>query len=209
MRQFFAVSSPPFRLALAGSALALFAAAWLGLQVRQQRQQLAALDNQRQTLENTVGNLQNQISGLQQRGQDLSRQLDEERQRQSETLQNKVGGALRLLGSIVLSPGLVRGSNDVAQLKIAPGQGTVRLQLDLATVDEHPSYRVELRGAAGKVVWNGNSLKPRAMNSSKAIVIDLSSAILQAGEHELSLEGVNAEGKADTPVYFYFNVGRQ
>lgn len=203
---------PSFQLAFAaGGALAIFAAAWLGWQVREQRTQLQALEGERRTLENAVGSLKDQVAGLEQRGQDLNRQLDEQRRQHPDpaSQQQTSGGTLRLLASIVLSPGLVRGNADLVQVKVPGSPGTVRLQLDLATVGEYRSYRAELRSGAGNLIWNKDMLGMRTVDWGKAVFIDLPSSVLQNGEYELSLQGLMDGGKFDDPAIYYFNVVKQ
>ena len=197
---------PAFRIAFAtGGVFALAIAVWLGLQLRQQGIEIQALRAERDSLKAATGTLQTELTGLQQRSLDLTRQLEEEQEARLSGAQPD-SPALRVLASVVLSPGLIRGNNDVAQIKIPGNSGIVRLELDLATVGEYGSYRAELHNSAGDLIWRSSNLSMRTTSWGKAVVLNLPAERLENGEYELTLQGLKGQVAPDSPVLFYFNV---
>lgn len=115
----------------------------------------------------------------------------------------------RLLASVVLSAGMVRGGDELTQVNLPETSGTVRLQLDLATVAEHPAYRAELHTRAGRSVWSAEGLQPRTTEWGKGVFVDLESRLLEQGEYDLMLKRATEVGGPDDPTYYYFNVQRR
>lgn len=119
------------------------------------------------------------------------------------------GASPRLVASAVLSAGTVRGGDEAARVELPATPGTVRLELDLATVLERPWYRAELRDRAGRKVWSTESLAPGTTDWGKAVLVDLDSTLLQPGEYELLLQSAAGTGGSDDSTYYYFNVQRR
>jgi hypothetical protein len=115
----------------------------------------------------------------------------------------------QLVASVVLSAGTVRGDDEIARVNLPAASGVVRLQLDLATVVEHPTYRAELHTQAGGNAWSAEDLKPRTTEWGKAVFVDLASSLLEPGEYELMLQRATEIGGADDPTYYYFSVQRR
>ena len=115
----------------------------------------------------------------------------------------------RLVASIVLSAGTVRGGEAPARIELSATPGTVRLELDLETVVEQPRYRVELHSRSGQNVWRAEDLMPRTTEWGKAVVVDVESSVLQQGEYELLLQSAAQPGGANDPTYYYFEVQRR
>jgi hypothetical protein len=114
------------------------------------------------------------------------------------------GSTPQLVAAVVLNAGMTRSGDAVAKVEFpATASGTVRLDLDLATVPPQPEYRAQLHTRAGRSVWSGDSLKPRTTEWGKAVSVHLDSSLLEDGEYELTL------GQPEDPTYYYFNVQRR
>jgi hypothetical protein len=105
--------------------------------------------------------------------------------------------------SFVLSPGMIRSNETVALIELPSASGRVRLDLDLTTVAEQPTYRAELRTRSGKSVWSARDLRPRATEWGRAVSVELDSSVLQPGEYEVML------GEPTDPSYYEFRVQRR
>jgi len=200
---------PVFQAAVAAAGLVIVIGfVWLASETIQARRNMQALETQRQNLEKAVAELKGQVAGLQQDGQKLSSELDQERAARRE-LENKrpdTNSPLGLVASFVLRAGIVRGADDAAHLKIPAGAGTVRLRLEVNPAEDYPTFKAELRTAAGAMVWNGETLRAQNSGGSKIVNLDVPAQRLRAGNYEIALLGRSDSGKLEDVAFYYFTV---
>jgi len=137
--------------------------------------------------------------------QALNGQLSGELERQRIDSQSKSSRAASFV-AFVLTPGMVRGTDEPARIVVPRDIDQIRLQLDLENVGEYLSYRGELRTAGGQLLWSQDGLPSRSTAWGKAIVLTIPSVVLGPGEHELTLRGLVSRGKFEDSGYYYFSV---
>jgi hypothetical protein len=103
-----------------------------------------------------------------------------------------------VLVSLILAPGLVRGSAQPAQLRISESAAQLRLQLDLRRSSGYQTYRVFVRTAEGVDVWS-QDLPP----SGRSLVLTIPASIIRPGEYRLSVKGATPNGFEDDADYFF------
>ncbi|MFY9608366.1 MAG: hypothetical protein WAU45_07085 [Blastocatellia bacterium] len=178
---------------------------WLFLQrVREQRTgsgQLAQQqqDEQQQDAQQVTQPKQTDDS---QNGSQQARGKDQPVPRANENArQESHGGTIAL----VLSPDLVRGSDEAQTLALAPGLDAVQLQLDLER-DEYGSYHAVLSTAEGDRVLSLPALKSLQTTSGKAVILRLPASILTGTSYIITLRGVTARGEVEDVSEYYLKV---
>lgn len=110
------------------------------------------------------------------------------------------------LATVVLGPGVVRGNADVVRFTVPAANGTVRLELDLATVTKRAAYHAALKTLAGRPVWNADDLRAQTVPWGRAIAIELPASLLEPSQYEISLQDSASRSPAEEPTYYYFVV---
>ena len=88
-----------------------------------------------------------------------------------------------LVVSLLLSPGLTRGSGDVGRITLPADADILRLQLEAARLAPGP-YRATLRTAEGDVIWSGRASRTPA---NDLVAIDLPARLLSTHDYEMAL----------------------
>jgi hypothetical protein len=148
-------------------------------------------------------------AGVREKG--LQRRLAEEQARVarlSDELQSQPSseGAAATVASLVLLPGLSRTQGRPEQLVVTPSTQLLRIEIQLEARDAYPAFRAELRTRGGDEVLTRSNLFRRRTGAAHALVFDVPASAVAAGEYELALKGVTAEGSADDIGYYYFSV---
>jgi len=86
------------------------------------------------------------------------------------------------------------------RLPAEPGWVVLALELDDAA---YPSYRVSLTRADGESLWSGEGLTPAPRD---VLTVSLHSSSLDAGDHEVRVEGRAADGALVQVGHFAFRV---
>lgn len=194
------------RWSLAAAAAGIGLAVVLGWQLFEQQRQTLALQSERAALQGEHAALTRSLATMEERLAAALQSRDTDRSPPTEV---RPAPALRLLASAVLIPGLVRGDGGIERIDVPPGSGTVRLQLDLATVSEYPRYRVELYDMKGALLLRQSQLQPQSTRGGRIVSIDVPSQSLASGEYELLLKNAASGGATDDPTYYYFAVRRK
>jgi|SRR6185369_3500998 len=210
--------SPAAGYALAAAALlVVVGGAWLIAESLRLRAQLAEMRAEQQAHERQQQALQQQVADEQARREDLSAQLQRERE-QRERSQQLAGELQRKLEesaaqpspsavvSLALWPGISRGGNARSKLVIPQATQRVRVQIGVEPEDEYRSFRVELHAPGGQPIWTQANLTARRVRGGRAVMLSLPAGIFKAGEYELALKGVTAEGTAEDVGYYYVDV---
>ena len=190
----------PKWLAIAAMLL-LVAGAWLAFENRRLARQIRSVQDSRFTEESHRRELEGRVKDLQSSNSQLTAELEQERRKQPSS-----GSSIASVVAFVLSPGMVRSTDEPTRLVVPKEVDKVKLQLDVETAGDHQSYRVELRTVGGQLVWSQDMLQARTTNWGKVVVFLIPSSVLAAGEHELTLRGLIGRGKFEDSSYYYFSV---
>ena len=188
----------------------ILAGLWLVVETLRARNQLAQARAERAALEQREQELTRQLAEQRQGTDDLSarlRQEQSERDRLAAELaalkatEHGVKPEQSLIASLLLSPILVRDADETPKLIIGSGVKSVRLQAQLEG-DQYASYRAALQTVEGATVLQRAGL--RAVG--KTVVLQLPAEVFKAGDYLLTLSGVNAHGEVDDIGKYYFRV---
>jgi len=94
-----------------------------------------------------------------------------------------------VLNTLVLTGGAARG--ETSPRVSAPADGFFLLSVDIPSVAEYSSYVCTLYSPSGKPVWSGKVTLEQAKD---AVQIQVPSAVTQAGENTLLVQGVRQGG---------------
>lgn len=173
----------------AAAVLVIGVGGWLG-----GRQSAAQrFQGERDALEGSARHLQDQLAQSQSRQEQLRAELERER------------GA-RTATSFALSPGLERSEGAPTPLSIASTATEVRFELDLQTVRAYHSFQAELRGPKGDVLWSESRLRAEGPEGERVLLVRVPATVLAAGEHEILLQGMTANGTLDRAAVYAFNL---
>jgi hypothetical protein len=106
--------------------------------------------------------------------------------------------------AIVLTPGLVRGSEKSKPVVIPPEASTVRLEARFE--GNYPRYQALLETVEGKKVWSEGTLQAQTFPGGERIFLDLSSSLLAPGDYILTVRGLPAAGNPETVAEYAFRV---
>ena len=106
----------------------------------------------------------------------------------------------------MLRPGTSRGAESHSQLVIGPATKAAQLRVALENGDEYKTYAVELRTSSGRLIRNQAGLQAHAGHGGRAVVLTLPANILTTGDYEVTLNGINAQKRAEPLGYCYFSV---
>ncbi len=109
--------------------------------------------------------------------------------------------------AVVLTPGLVRGSEESRPVVIPPDVSLVRLEARFE--GNYPRYQATLATVEGRQVWSEGSLQAQATPTGKRVFLDLSSSLLAPGDYILTVRGLPAAGNAETLAEYTFRVQKR
>lgn len=177
--------------------ISLGSASWLFVQNRSIRSRVATLEKERRDIET--------------RDEQLQRQLGEEQDRAGKLAAELQKGPVRVpaVASLVLLPGLSRAESGRAQLAVNPSAQIAEIQIVLEPRDDYPRYSSELRTRSGEEILTRGNLRGRRTAAGNVVSFDVPASALNAGEYELTLKGVGADGGVQDLGYYYFRVQRQ
>jgi hypothetical protein len=180
-----------------------FALVW---QVVQDQRELAVVNAEKVQLARLVARLEEQIDALEQRSTKLAGELRRAEQRGATAADGAIPAVARVLATLTLAPGAVRGEEESVAVRASPGPGTIRLQLELGPVAPHDAYRAIIARTNGAEVWSSGPLAPQGAGADRRLILDAPGSALDSGAYELSLR---ADGGAEDLTYYYFEVARR
>jgi Sec-independent protein translocase protein TatA len=208
-------STLQFPLAAAGLILLLGAALLVFVTVRLQTQ----LDKLQAEWVNERQSAQRQIAAQRARQDQLSSDLEKERQQRARLAQElsrqqaQAGrGPARAQPprspflAFVLSPGLLRDVNGPKRLLIPPGVGALRLQLDLKKRGDYPRYRVALKTLDDAELWSQDVARAHVPGVGRAVILSLPAKLLPEGDYVLTLLGATADGALAEIDDYHFSI---
>ena len=210
--------NPAGRIALTTAILLiLVGGAWVITQTLILRSQLARLQAQQSSRENSQQTLEQQLATERRRNEELATQLNQEKQqraqsdeslrRLTETVNQQQTEAPRsIIASLTLLPGISRSATTQPKLVLPPNASVARLQIGIEPEENYKSFGVELRTAGGRPVWTRDSLIARSSRGGRLIRLTLPASALLPGEYELRLKGVPESGPAEDVGFYYFEV---
>ena len=179
-------------------------------------------------LQSQLDAVQEEQASLSDKGQELSRQLAEERRRSGElagelrqqqdqraalerqlTSLHAGGSGLGLrspgatVASFLLAPGLLRGAGDTERVIIPAGSILVQLQLDLG-IDDYQSYRVALHEPEGGPIWTQSKLKGEPSGDKTVVALTLPSQLLPQGDYHFRLSGLTPADDFELVSRYHF-----
>ncbi len=204
----------------AALALLLAGGLWLWREEMLSRRQIAQLTAERDSLLQREKNLQERLTIQKSEGQQLSAHLDNEKRRLAAELSRntRLQQDMRSLAAkssqaplaegefveLALASGIERNPGAPRRLNIPTNIRFVKLQLELDPSVNHRSYRVELNTAGGVHVWIKGGLIAQRADWGRFVTFILPTEVLQAGEYELVLHGLEDERKSEVAGYYYF-----
>ena len=200
------VRPAPVRLkrpALVWAAAAAFlvlivAGSWLVFENSRLRAGLERLQAEQRTSEQQAQELERQLAEQRLRGDQLAGQLQRENDQKPLSL-----------FSFILVPASGRGIDSSTKVVIPPDTQLVGLRLHLEGANPYKSYRAELRTSGDKLIWSREKLAPQQTRQGQEVVLSLSAAILDAGNYEVTLQGVADNGQPENVGYYSFTVSKK
>ena len=209
--------NPAAKFAVVAAMLVLLVGgAWLLTETLRLRSQLTQLQAQHQTRQNE---LQQQVDAERRRNEELNARLTQEKQQReqsdeslrqlSETGSETTPAPRPVIASLILLPGLSRGSGDKAHLVMPEDARLVRLQIGIDPEEQYKTYAVEVSTVAGRQVWTRENLAARNRRGARGVGLTLPATVLKSGEYELKLSGINESGRAEDVGFYYFDVRKK
>ena len=168
-----------------------------------------------------------QDSQLAQR-QQLERELANERLKNEELLANRGTSAPQtpspetvpgsshppeptspIIATLVLLPGMSRGSASVPQVSVAKDASLLRLQIGVDPQESYERYRVELRNEKGQRVLAQGNLAAHVRHNGRNITLSIPIEVLENGRYEVALKGIAKIGETEDVGFYYFDVLKQ
>ena len=207
------------QLTAAATLLLMIGGAWFIIETRRLRGQLEQAGLEREAAQRQQQELQQQVAKQNDLGEKLREELQSIRQerdklqkdsaRLQQTEAAKPSPASNLVLSFILSPGLIRGTDEPLRVVIPGHKRLVQLQLDLEGDEVYKGYRAELRTARGNLIWSQDVASARSTSLGRAVFLRLPADVLTTSEYELTLKGVTNQGKLQDVNYYYFSVQKK
>ncbi len=204
------------RLAAAATLILMIGGAWFITETGRLRGQLERAGLEREAAQRQQQELQQQVAKQRDLGDKLQEELQSIRQERDKLQKDsarlpqpeaaKPSARSNPILSFILSPGLIRGTDEPLRVVIPRHKRLAQLQLDLEGDGPYKGYRAELRTARGNLIWSQDVASARSTSLGKAVLLRLPADVLTTGEYELTLKGVTNQGKLQDVNYYYFSV---
>ncbi|HEX9945730.1 MAG TPA: hypothetical protein VGG03_27290 [Thermoanaerobaculia bacterium] len=86
-----------------------------------------------------------------------------------------------------LSLAVLRGAEDVEELRVPPGTEIVEIQLDLEGLEDRKSFQATVRSKEAGTVWEKSGLEPRRLDWGTALVLEIPAERLSSGTYEIAV----------------------
>jgi Tfp pilus assembly protein PilN len=168
------------------------------------------LENSR--LRKQMSDAQMQQATLDQRGQELQKQLDDQRaanaefQKEIARLRQSQTNLEQLKTIALLLPPPTRGAARVPAISVPPGTDVALLLLALES-DDFPAYRAALKDSATRqIVWNSGGLEPSSLGERRAVSISVPANLLKPQNYIVELTGLPTRGAPESVGGYPFRV---
>jgi hypothetical protein len=187
-------------------------AAWLLVETRRLRQEVAKTETERATREQRERELRQQVADERQRSEQLSAELESLRAEQQAVPPSQAPPpkTTPAFVSLMLAVGGTRSADAAppAVLVIPAGTEQVRLQLNLRDND-YPTYRAALQAAGGREIFAWRRLTPGNKKSGASLALIMPARRVAAGDYILTLRGVGETGEVEDVSKSLFRVERK
>jgi hypothetical protein len=164
------------------------------------------LENSR--LRRQMRDAQSQQAALDQRGQELQKELNDQRAANAES-QKEIDRLLQwqtnweqLKTIAIFLPPPTRGTARLPKISVPAGTDVALLLLELES-DDFPVYKAALKDSLTRqVLWNTGSLEPSSLGEKKAVSISIPANLLKQRNYIVELTGVPTHG-APEPIGSY------
>ncbi|MEK6286537.1 MAG: hypothetical protein AABO57_12415 [Acidobacteriota bacterium] len=200
----------PATLRVAAAILVLLVGASLIAETIRLRNRVNQAESQRATLEEEQRALEQQMEAERRHSQELSSQLERERNARDQQTTNQTNPDQTASGiiSLVLTPGLVRGTAAAKRLVIPLDARLVTLQINVRGND-YKSYRAVIRTVEGREVWSKSDLKAQPKGNGRVVVLRLPPSALATEDYILTLSGVDVAGAAEVIDEYSFSASKK
>jgi hypothetical protein len=207
---FLRFESWPLTLRVAAAVLVILGGAWLTAETLRLRNRVEQTELQRAEIERNQRQLEQQVDEERRRSQELSTQLERERNArdlqtatQLPTEQSPPG-----IISLILTPGLVRGAGGAKRLIIPPEARQVSLHVDF-TQGDYESYSVVIETVDGRPIWSKSALKAQSRGPGKVVVVQTPASLFATEDYILTLSGVNGARPPEEISKYFFGASRK
>jgi hypothetical protein len=189
-----------WQVSVAAALALLFAStAWLWLQSRRLRDELALSEIARARNEGRTRDLQGQLASEQTTARELAGELERLKAHSGAPTTPPVTSSTPAFVSVLLTVTSARAPDAgiAPTLAIPPGTREVRIQLAMDDA-EYVSYQVSLNAVAGPVVFTRQRLAPRKVQPGVRIALTVPADRLAAGDYMLTLSGERSGAPPET-----------
>lgn len=207
---FLRFESWPVALRVAAAVIVILAGAWLTAETLRLRNRVEQAESQRATLERHQRELQQQMDEERRHSQELSAELEREREARDRQTTGQLTTEQSPPGiiSLILTPGLVRGTGVAKRLIITPEAGQVRLQVSFGQ-GGYESYGVVIRTVEGRAIWSKSGVKAQSKGPGNVVVFQAPAGVFATDDYILTLSGLNGAGPAEDLSEYFFSVSKK
>lgn len=113
-----------------------------------------------------------------------------------------------VIASFVLTPGLLRGTDEINTIQIPPRAGRIEFRVGTEAVESYDRYRVTLRRIGEREIWRwliNNSSK----RQFKFLQVQLPAHLLERGEYLLTVTGIRGAASSEVVGDYSFTVAKR
>lgn len=206
---FFAfLTRPAAAYAFAASAFVLvIAAAWLVMNTRILRSEVARLRAVQESQSSERRQLETELNNQRTRNEDLAAQLEQAKQETSPVAQEPQKSSSPIIAALTLLPGLSRSESTIPRLTVPRDATTLKLQV---VIDPHETYRVfsAVVTGRGQTVYSASKLNPATSRAGRSVRLNIAASALKTGRYEVSLKGLSDNGPTNVG-YYYFDLTKK
>ena len=182
----------PPALRVAAAVLVIMGGMLLIVETLRLRNRIEQAESQTAELERSQHELRQAMEEERRHSQELSAQLDREREERDRQTATQITTKETPSGiiSLILTPGLVRGGGDVKRLIITAETRQVRVQVSFRQ-GEYESFSVVIRTVEGRAIWSKSGLKSQSKGPSKVVIFQAPPGVFATGDYILTLSGIN------------------
>ena len=200
------VPGPTSQLAAAAAlVLALGGAGWMAIELRQTRQELARVENERRALADRERALTAIV-------EEQRRMVDERHRQQPPDNPTPPPGSREPrppspVVALSLLPGLTRSQGSANTVRLPPTATSLRLELQLPE-DPHQNYRVLVETTRGRAVWKQERAPRRDRAGTASVTVDIPARVLETGDY-VAVVSAQTRGTFRDVANYALTVGRK
>jgi hypothetical protein len=110
--------------------------------------------------------------------------------------------------TFVLTPGLVRGSEQATRLLVPKGANRIRLDLRFEDA-RYAEYQTTLETAENKPVWSQGHIAASHMAGGPRLIVDVPANVLATGDYVLALGARSSSGRFESIADYAFRIVKE